>query len=551
MAILRVPPSPFLTARLDAYNEAAEFVKRAAEAYDVKAHLETCAGATLLAHEKWVRAVARRHRLDSWANAWTGHGTGRDKTSYTLFQQENQLDFQTLEALYHNEDLAARGVDAVVEQVYREGFEVRVEDEQELGEEVAELLDELNAVEAFEESAIWARLYGGGAVFVGAQDGREPQDELDLQTTNAVTFLQVIDRFSLWPNTWYSDPDKPKFGMPETYRIFTPTVAGVTPPVNVIIHESRLITFPGARTSIRKRRVNFGWDDSVLQRPYQIIRQFGLNWAAATHLLSDAAQGKYKVKNLLDMIAGQNKEALLDRMATVDMGRSTARMVMVDADEEDFERTATPFNGIPEMLDRSAQRLAAAFRTPVTVLMGMSPAGLNATGDSDIRQWYDQCRIAQKRQAAPRVKKLAKIVAASLGKRDVDVEVYFPPLWQPTVKEKAEARYQQAQTDDIYMGNGCVLPEEIRKSRFGGDGYSDETTLDPDVTPDDLAAATAAASGASAIGGGKQPGQVDEDPNAPSVRAAAEGTPKQRDTPSTYAMPDQSRPDLASKPKEA
>lgn len=500
----------------------------------------------------WAEAVlvdlqksnVRGARLDNWQNLLTGHGTFRDKTQATFFMQDGQLDFPTLEAMYHNDDLAARAVDALPEEMFREGFDVHIEDSTEARDEFEQKFHELSVTAAFEEGAIWAQLYGGGGVFVGAQDGAEPQEPLDFKRVDDVTFLQVLDRYSLWPNTWYSDPAAPGFGMPETYRVFTPTVAGVTPPVNVIIHESRLITFPGARTSIRKRRVNFGWEDSVLQRPNQVLKQFGLSWAAATHLLSDAAQGVYKVKDLLAMIAGQNKEALMDRMALVDETRSTARMLLVDADNEDFTRTPTPFTGIPEMLDKVVQRLAAAFRVPVTVLMGISPAGLNATGDSDIRQWYDRIRTAQKHIAKPRLHKLIKILSAAkrgpTGGKDVDFGIHFKSLWQMTADEEATRRLKVAQADEIYFSVGAVLPEEIRKSRFGGEGYSAETTVDGDLTDAALegtAKAARAVKGGSVVPG-EQPSQISNDPRTGNVGQT--GTLSQPNTPA---------PDLTAKPK--
>lgn len=491
----------------------------------------------------WLEGVirdvqSRNLRADSWQNMLTGHGTGRDKATATLFQQEGQLDFPTLEALYHNEDLAARIIDAEPEQMFREGFDVKIEDSSDEEDDFEDALRDLGANDAFEEAAIWSRLYGGGAVFVGAQDGKEPQEPLAEDGIQSVDFLQVIDRYSLWPNTWYGDPDKPGFGQPETYRIFTPTVAGVTPPVNVIIHESRLITFPGARTSIRKRRVNFGWQDSVLQRPYQVLMQFGLSWTAATHLLSDAAQGVYKVKNLLDMISGQNKEALLDRMAVLDMSRSTARMMMVDSENESFERTATPFTGVPEMLDRITQRLAAAARMPVTVLMGMSPAGLNATGESDMRQWYDRIRTVQNHIAKPRVQKLVRILMlAKEGPTDgkeLPIGIHFRPLWQSTANEEADRRLKVAQADDIYLGYGVVQPEEVRQSRFGGEGYNPETTVEGEITDDALKATAQAAQAVK----GEHPDLMSNDPRTGVVGG-----------PGVQSMPNQAAPTAMPKPK--
>ncbi len=466
-------------------------------------------------------------------NLLTGHGTSRDKTTATQFAANGRLTFAQLEALYHDEDLAARIIDAEPEQMYREGFDIRLvkksptkdpEAKQDafgappgnkpppgpklptpgkpkpkrsefgdLEDELAEQCAALGVQEAFLEGQVLGRHYGGAAVFVGADDGRRPDQPLDETKIRSVDFLHVLDRYSLWPNTFYVDPKSPKFGKPETYRVFRPISSGIAQvvaanPQDDVIHETRLILFPGARTTIRRRVANFGWDDSVLQRVHPVLMQFGLSWTAATHLLSDASQGVYKVKNLLDMIAGNNKDELMTRMAIVDETRSTARMLLADADTESFERTHTPFGGIPEMLDRVVQRLAAAARIPVTVLMGMSPAGMNATGESDMRQWYDKIRTQQANVAAPRLKRLVTLLLAARGKTDLSVEIKFRPLWQPTALEEADRRLAIAQTDDIYHTMGALLEEEIRESRWGGDGYNPETTIDPELAGDALAA---------------------------------------------------------------
>ena len=57
----------------------------------------------------------------------------------------------------------------------------------------------------------------------------------------------------------------------------------------------------------------------------------------------------------------------------------------------------------------------------------------------------------------------------------------FKPLYQPTHLEQAQTRYQQAQTDQIYLTTDVVSPEEIALSRFGGDEYSAETHVDFDA----------------------------------------------------------------------
>ncbi len=115
--------------------------------------------------------------------------------------------------------------------------------------------------------------------------------------------------------------------------------------------------------------------------------------------------------------------------------------------------------------------------------------------------------------------------------------MHFKPLWQPTALEEADRRLKVAQADDIYLGYGALLPEEVRKSRWGGDGYSAETTIDGELTDEAL---TAVATAASAVKG-QQPGQVSQDPNAampqPGTNVGAKGTLSQPNVPARDPAP--------------
>ena len=68
--------------------------------------------------------AAALHRLDTWANALTGLATSRDKTTSTLPYLSPVLAPQALEAMYHDDDIAARIVSAIPDEAYREGFTV-------------------------------------------------------------------------------------------------------------------------------------------------------------------------------------------------------------------------------------------------------------------------------------------------------------------------------------------------------------------------------------------------------------------------------------------
>lgn len=155
----------------------------------------------------------------------------------------------------------------------------------------------------------------------------------------------------------------------------------------------------------------------------------------------------------------------------------------MDAEKERFEYVARSLAGMPETLDRLALRLSAGTGIPVTLLMGQSPAGLNATGASDIRLWYDNVRSQQNQYLTPRIGRVVRLAflakdGPTQGKEPEDWSISWRPLWQPTEKEQAETRYLTMQTDVGYIDRGVLSPRKVAESRFGGDRWSMETTID-------------------------------------------------------------------------
>ncbi len=125
-------------------------------------------------------------------------------------------------------------------------------------------------------------------------------------------------------------------------------------------------------------------------------------------------------------------------------------------------------------------RLAAASRIPYTILMGDSPAGLNATGDSDIRNFYDHIAAMQRRKLRPVLRQIVSIILRVLygDKAPKKWDIEFRPLWQPTEKEVAETRFQIAQADAIYLDRSVFSAEECARAHWGGSKFNPDITID-------------------------------------------------------------------------
>ena len=446
------------------------------------------------------------YRGATFQNSSTGVGTPRDKTTFGAYWAPWRLSDPELLAMYNGSDIGAKIVDAPIDEMFRNGWEVGSRD---LDTDSLRTLDDkaskLRVTELLNEGAGWGRLFGGALNIIGAEDGRNPDEELNEQGIKALHYLNVVDRRFIWVQRYYSDMLSPKYGLPEIYLITNVVSHGgmygtTNPPPGtrlaaVSIHESRCIRFDGAKTDVLTRQQLAGWTWSVLQRCYDVLRRFDGAFDSVGNLLSDASQAVFKIKNLVDMIAQNQKSQVVSRMQLADFSRSALRAIMVDADNEDFERKPTSFAGIPELLDRYMMRVAAAAGAagapmPVTLLFGRSAAGLNATGDADERMWLSGIRSKQTNELGPKIKRIYRLMSLAKDSKvkkskdsdnpQPEFQVKFRPLWDPTEKELTERSYQLAQRNQILIETGQATPEQCALGMFGSGELSDWIDVDVD-----------------------------------------------------------------------
>lgn len=431
-------------------------------------------------------------RVDGWQNPMTGFGTSRDKTTFNRYTGGYILRDDELSMLYHGDDLAALVVDIVPDEMLREGFSIDAGDAG-VNADIAEQVESLGIVEKLADAIRWGRLYGGGALLLGADDGRSAATPLMAERAQALSYLYVFDKRYLYPLTWYRAAGHPKLGMPETYMV-TATGSYAEQPVS-IVHESRLVLFGGATTGLQESQSNSSWDYSVLQRVNKVLGDFNIGWNAAAVLLQDGNQAVFKMAGLADAIAAGQGDALKKRLTAMDEARSIVNAIVVDAGgnaedqtEESFERKVFPMTGIPETLDRFCLRFAAAARVPVTLLMGQSPAGMNATGQSDFQGFYNRLGGQQRLRLAPKIQRIARVLLATKMfagrvKKGADgkppaVAVSFPPLWTEAPLAQAQTRKTLLEGDAIAITNGVLVPAEVATARYTGPkGFENEIQL--------------------------------------------------------------------------
>lgn len=417
-------------------------------------------------------------RLDtgSWGNILTGLGVrGIDRAMSARFQASSFMGYGQLTQLYLSEPMGKRIVDLIPDEQTRQWFTIPADTDN----AVLAKLDELNARVEMTNLLKWSRLYGGCIAVLGIDDGGELYEPVNEDAIRDIKFIHLFDRFNVWWTTSdiYSNINNPKYGTPEIFHV-TPYHGGV----QFAVHESRCLRMQGEVMPERLMIMNQGWGTSVFQTLHNVIRDEAISYQAAGNIVQDFIQTTIKIQNLSDMIRAGQSAIVNQRMQLIDTSRSVANTIILDA-LEDYSKSASSVAGLADLLDRFSLKLSSATGIPYTLLMGQGVKGLNATGDADIRLFYDKIKAEQIRILKPALHRLCRLIMLSKngplkGKEPEGWDIQFNPLWQMSETETAAYRYQVAQTDQIYLTTGVLDPSEVAKSRFGGNVFSPETMID-------------------------------------------------------------------------
>ena len=426
-------------------------------------------------------------RQDGWNNVLTALGSKtRDKRESHIPVPE-PLSYADALSIYRASDTAARIVDVPAEEMLRQGFEIKIPEGHEESEAIVSALDDLEVDSKLLDLAKKTRAFGGAVALIGAQDGATGLSKpLNENGIRSIDFLTVFDPSEVSVLEFVGAPGDRNYGEPAMYSIH-PKVLSVAPKALGLerVHASRVLHFRGPSISRLQEQANRGFGDSVFDLVWKVVRNFDTAHENAHALVEDFAQAVFKIKGLAEAIAGDRADVVKKRLEIMDLSRSVLRGIALDGESEDFERKPTPISGLADLLDRFAQRLSAATRIPVTVLMGQSPAGLNATGASDIRIFYDFIASQQNAILKKPLERFVRLLMLSKKGPTKGIEadnwcVEFRPLWQPSEQEQAQTRQTIAQADQVYLTNGVVSADEVRKARFGGDKFSVDTSIDDD-----------------------------------------------------------------------
>jgi phage-related protein (TIGR01555 family) len=419
---------------------------------------------------------------DGWSNFVSGLGSAMDKNKLTKTQSIGILTDNELENIFLDDGLGTNIIKAIPDDMFREAWEYEFPETDEikakkLTDEYNAILENIDAVSNIRKAFYWSRLYGGAVIIIGAMDGQKLDEPLNPKRIrdNGIEFLRVVDRSDItFQNIMFQlDPLKPRYGLPEFYPIKSADPKGIQQVSNV--HYSRIIEIKGEpipEGADRFSRESRYWGVSVIQNVIDYLKTVGGSLGDVGHLLHEFSIGKLKLSDLTEILSQPDGEELIKkRVEIMDMTKSVFRSIYLDKDD-DFVRENVNFAGIPQVLHIFFMMVSSCTGIPITRLFGVSPAGMNATGESDMRNYYDKVRSKQSAEAAPILLRLVRLIAQSKGLPEP--YVVWKPLQQLSPKEQAEvekleadAEQVKAQTYQAYINAGVMEPYEARFLIFG------------------------------------------------------------------------------------
>jgi hypothetical protein len=137
--------------------------------------------------------------------------------------------------------------------------------------------------------------------------------------------------------------------------------------------------------------------------------------------------------------------------------------MLINKESEEVENVATPLSGLDLLQSQAQEHMCSVSGTPVVKLLGIQPAGLNASSQGELTTWYDWVAAFQEKLFRPNLTKVIDFVQLSLwGEVDPDITFVFEPLQELTEKELADKRKVEADTDVALIEGGIITPEESR-----------------------------------------------------------------------------------------
>lgn len=381
-----------------------------------------------------------------------------------------------------------RAAEIIATEMTRKWIKLQVRGEENKDEKISKLeaeLERLNVRDKFKRVAEQDGFFGRAHLFFDFGVPPNDPDELKIPITDAEgeptsakiskgSLVRIANVEAVWcyPTNYNSnDPLSPKWYKPDHWFVMGKQV-----------HRSRLLTFVGREVpDLLKPAYSFGGLSlSQLMKPYVD------NWLRTRQSVSDLVHSftVFVLSTNMQQLMSATGDELFSRADQFNDFRDNHGLLMIDKDGEEFNNISTSLASLDKLQAQSQEQVAAISGIPLIKFWGLTPSGLNATAEPEIRVFYDWINAFQRALFSEQLTYTLKVIQLSLfGEVDPDIVFEFEPLWSMTLKEQAEVKKLQAETDAIAINSGVLHPVESR-ARLAHDVDTPYHGIDVDDIPE-------------------------------------------------------------------
>lgn len=388
--------------------------------------------------------------LDEFSNSLFRLGFGSqapiEATQYPLTRMTD--NYALLNSLYRNNWVVQNVVDIIPGDMLREWFALTGDVDPDRQAAFERLCRVSKLRERLSTGLCWGRLYGGavGIILIKGQDDLSTPLDVSAVLPGTYQGLYILDRWTgVTPGMeLVTDPSDADFNLPEYYSITDATGRTVTR-----VHHSRVVRFVGRELPYLEATAELYWGESEVEAIYADIKKHdnvSHNMANLTFRANMDVMTVQNLDQLLSVGGTAQQRRFWETIQAQSVIKSNFGMQLINRDDT-LQNYQYKFEGLKDVYDSMCLDLAGASRIPVTKLFGRSPAGMNATGESDLKNYYDFVDNQREAKLRPVLERLLPVLLMSAwGEVPEDVDIQFPPLWTPTAKEVGEIAKSKSET---------------------------------------------------------------------------------------------------------
>lgn len=418
-------------------------------------------------------------RTARFHNPRSGAGTKHDKNLGARFIAQ-MIGREEAETIYRMSWAARKLINTIVEDMF---FRWRrwIGDDGSANEAMEDAEQELKLRERLPQALTAGRLFGSSLMIICTDSDKDFETELDIEAVKegSLSNLWVVDRWAVSIENWYTDPTVANFGDPYQFlissRIFGQPSSDPSKQQspNLKINKSRTIRFNGMSSPLTEGWISGPWERewgvSILTPAVEeILRDTEIN-AAIGQLVDEASVWVQKLRGFKETIKGRpdpSKPSPEEIAEAQSLYKSLWRVLLMDIQDE-ADRVNVPFTGLPDIMDKQAERLAMIGDIPVTRFKGTSAEGLNATGDGDARDWRTTVYAQRENNIDPVLQNnIDPLLAKHAGLAEPPPYEWIP-FGELTEEEKADIEKVRAETMQLIYGTAAIDENEIREVLSG------------------------------------------------------------------------------------